>query len=230
LGESGLKLNPEALGANQSSGRGAAHKEIWSWWLLQRADEHPRPIRALIAGMETPLLPPSRPSPALEAPASSSFQEPSSAHHHQVPHPSEEPEYICRYTVTKHSWRGKYKRLLCLSPVQIITLDPATLQTTNAYDVATDYESAAPVAGGREDPLQQHALEFTINLRTEGRGKFKSIRFSSRYTLPNHFFVIPSCTISAICYKIAIEMQLIPLRTLGGNQQTTEIVNSIPLM
>jgi hypothetical protein len=29
--------------------------------------------------------------------------------------------------------------------------------------------------------FEQHALEFTINVRNEGRGKFKPMRFSSRY-------------------------------------------------
>jgi hypothetical protein len=162
-------VKEEELGANQSGGRPAAHR-AWSWWLV-RSNVRPRP-RPLLPAMEpaAPLL--ARP-PALEGPPS---QEPA-----QSPMPAEEPEYLARYSVTKHSWRGKYKRILCLSPTQIITLEPTTLQTTNVYDVSTDYESAAPVTGGRDDPLQHHALEFTINLRTEGRGKFKSIKFSSRY-------------------------------------------------
>ncbi len=162
-------MKEEELGANQSGGRPAAHR-AWSWWLV-RSNVRPRP-RPLLPAMEpaAPLL--ARP-PALEGPPS---QEPA-----QSPMPAEEPEYLARYSVTKHSWRGKYKRILCLSPTQIITLEPTTLQTTNVYDVSTDYESAAPVTGGRDDPLQHHALEFTINLRTEGRGKFKSIKFSSRY-------------------------------------------------
>ncbi|KAG6548512.1 hypothetical protein Mapa_010000 [Marchantia paleacea] len=92
----------------------------------------------------------------------------------------EEPEYLARYMVTKHSWRGKYKRILCISQSGIVTLDPTTLAVTNSYDLLTDYELAAPVPGNRDDPLQQLALEFTISVRTEGRGKFKHIRFSSR--------------------------------------------------
>lgn len=92
----------------------------------------------------------------------------------------EEPEYLARYLVTKHSWRGKYKRILCISQVTIVTLDPGTLNITNSYDVVTDFESAAPIIG-RDDPQPHHAQEFIINLRTEGRGKFKAIKFSSRY-------------------------------------------------
>ena len=131
--------------------------------------------------METPqlLLPAARTVPSGTVGSTYQLQGPPLSH--STPSPLEEPEYICRYTVTKHSWRGKYKRVFCISPTQILTLDPTTLTTTNEYDIATDFEGAAPVAGGREDPLQQHALEFTINIRNEGRGKFKPMRFSSRY-------------------------------------------------
>ncbi|BBM97673.1 DnaJ homolog subfamily C member 13 [Marchantia polymorpha subsp. ruderalis] len=92
----------------------------------------------------------------------------------------EEPEYLARYMVTKHSWRGKYKRILCISRSGIVTLDPATLAVTNSYDLLKDFELASPVLGNRDDPLQQLALEFYLSVRTEGRGKFKQIRFSSR--------------------------------------------------
>lgn len=105
---------------------------------------------------------------------------PSAADSHDSAIP-EEPEYLARYVVTKHSWRGKYKRILCISSTSIITLDPATLATTNAYEVASDFESASPLPGRDDTAQQQQALEFTINLRTEGRGKFKAIKFSSRW-------------------------------------------------
>lgn len=143
--------------------------------MQQRADDYPR-----VLGMETPqlLLPAARPAPPVTEGSTYQHQDPPA---HQTPHPLEEPEYICRYTVTKHSWRGRYKRVLCISPTQVLTLDPVTLNTTNAYDIAHDFEGAMPVAGGREDPLQQQALEFSINVRNDGRGKFRPMRFSSRY-------------------------------------------------
>lgn len=89
---------------------------------------------------------------------------------------AEELEYISRYLVVKHSWRGRYKRILCISSVAIITLDPSTLAVTNSYDVENDYEGATPVIG-RDD----NSNEFTISVRTDGRGKFKGIKFSSRF-------------------------------------------------
>ncbi|KAL4328983.1 dnaJ homolog subfamily C GRV2 isoform X1 [Arachis hypogaea] len=93
-----------------------------------------------------------------------------------APAPLEEPEYLCRYMVVKHSWRGRYKRILCVSSVSIVTLDPSSLSVTNSYDVATDFEGAAPVLG-RDD----NSNEFSVSVRTDGRGKFKAIKFSSRY-------------------------------------------------
>ncbi|KAL6517010.1 DnaJ subfamily C grv2 [Orobanche hederae] len=90
--------------------------------------------------------------------------------------PPEEPEYVARYMVIKHSWRGRYKRILCISNYSIITLDPNTLSVTNSYDVASDFEGAAPIIG-KDD----NSFEFNISVRTDGRGKFKAIKFSSKY-------------------------------------------------
>ncbi|XP_027917941.1 dnaJ homolog subfamily C GRV2 isoform X1 [Vigna unguiculata] len=90
--------------------------------------------------------------------------------------PLEEPEYLARYMVVKHSWRGRYKRILCISSVSVLTLDPSTLSVTNSYDVATDFEGAVPILGRDEN-----SNEFNLSVRTDGRGKFKSMKFSSRY-------------------------------------------------
>ncbi|KDO80431.1 hypothetical protein CISIN_1g000052mg [Citrus sinensis] len=94
-----------------------------------------------------------------------------------APHPPpEETEYLARYLVVKHSWRGRYKRILCISNATIITLDPNTLAVTNSYEVASDFEGATPIIG-RDD----NANEFNISVRTDGRGKFKAFKFSSRF-------------------------------------------------
>ncbi|KAK8644898.1 hypothetical protein V6N13_118759 [Hibiscus sabdariffa] len=90
------------------------------------------------------------------------------------PSHDEEPEYIARYFVIKHSWRGRYKRILCISNDAIITLDPSTLAITNSYDVLTDFESALPIIG-KDD----NSTEFNMSVRTDGKGKFKAIKFSS---------------------------------------------------
>ncbi|KAL6984843.1 DnaJ subfamily C grv2 [Sarracenia purpurea var. burkii] len=113
-----------------------------------------------------------------------------SDHHHQPspesstsvpsstsrPHSVEEQEYLARYVVVKHSWRGRYKRILCISNLSIITLDPSTLSVTNSYDVGNDFEGAAPILG-----RDANSQEFNISVRADGRGKFKAMKFSSKY-------------------------------------------------
>lgn len=63
-----------------------------------------------------------------------------------------------------------------------MTLDPGTLVVTNSYDVSSDFEGAAPVIGkGGGGDESGGAAEFTVSVRTDGRGKFKAIKFSSRF-------------------------------------------------
>lgn len=47
---------------------------------------------------------------------------------------------------------------------------------TNSYDVGSDFEGATPITGRDEN-----SSEFNLSLRTDGRGKFKAIKFSSIY-------------------------------------------------
>lgn len=39
-----------------------------------------------------------------------------------------------RYMVRKHSWRGKYNRLFCLTNTSVVTLNPSTLEVTNTWE------------------------------------------------------------------------------------------------
>ncbi|KAL9242055.1 hypothetical protein vseg_016096 [Gypsophila vaccaria] len=105
------------------------------------------------------------------APTTSAPPENSSATPQAAP---EEPEYVARYLVIKHSWRGRYKRILCLSNTAIITLDPNTLAVTNSYDVGTAFEGAVPILGRDEN-----SIEFSLSVRSDGKGKFKGMKFSS---------------------------------------------------
>ncbi|XP_037497273.1 dnaJ homolog subfamily C GRV2 isoform X2 [Jatropha curcas] len=109
-------------------------------------------------------------------PSNSSTLPPSSASSNSAPPLQEEPEYLARYLVVKHSWRGRYKRILCISNVSIITLDPNTLSVTNSYDVGSDFDGASPIIGRDEN-----SNEFNLSVRTDGKGKFKGMKFSSRY-------------------------------------------------
>ncbi|XP_065848842.1 dnaJ homolog subfamily C GRV2 isoform X1 [Euphorbia lathyris] len=93
-----------------------------------------------------------------------------------APSLQEEIEYLARYLVIKHSWRGRYKRILCISNASIITLDPNTLSVTNSYDVASDFDGGSPIIGRDEN-----SNEFNLSVRTDGKGKFKAMKLSSRY-------------------------------------------------
>ena len=89
---------------------------------------------------------------------------------------AEEPEYLSRYLVVKHTlWRGRYKRILCISHSMIITLHPNTLAVTNSYNLPADYEFSEPVMD--DESLQ----EFKIKLRRGNRGKFEEIKMSSPF-------------------------------------------------
>lgn len=45
----------------------------------------------------------------------------------------ENNEELARFLVTKHSWRGKYKRILSIGSLAICTLNPQTLENTNTW-------------------------------------------------------------------------------------------------
>jgi hypothetical protein len=83
---------------------------------------------------------------------------------------AEEPEYLARYLIVKHSWRGRYRRILCIASSGVVTLDPAMLNLTNSYDAGTEFDRAEPLAASDE---------FTLAVRTDPRSKFKPMRFSS---------------------------------------------------
>ncbi|CAN6311778.1 unnamed protein product [Urochloa humidicola] len=84
--------------------------------------------------------------------------------------PPEEPEYLARYLVVKHSWRGRYRRILCIASSGVVTLDPTTLNLTNSYDAGAEFDKAVALTA---------TDEFTLDVRSDGRSKFKAMRFSS---------------------------------------------------
>lgn len=47
---------------------------------------------------------------------------------------------------------------------------------TNSYDVGCDFEGASPIIGRDEN-----SNEFNLSVRTDGKGKFKAIKFSCKY-------------------------------------------------
>lgn len=71
---------------------------------------------------------------------------------------------IARYLCTKHSWRGKYRRLLCVTPTALVTVKPDNLVVTNSWQLDDD-----PDIDGITIGSFQHGdeLEFSILARQD---------------------------------------------------------------
>ncbi|XRB20209.1 J domain-containing protein [Pseudoscourfieldia marina] len=96
-------------------------------------------------------------------------------------YPFSMPNCVGRYLVTKCSWRGKYKRLLCITTSAIVTLDPTSLEITNKYNFVGDGDfEAARIDGvmetwsGRGGGTEG---DFILSVRQSRTAKFKAIRF-----------------------------------------------------
>eukprot|EP00798_Chlamydomonas_sp_ICE-L_P011458 gene11458-34168_t len=87
------------------------------------------------------------------------------------------PDCIARYFVTKYSWRGKYRRILAITPTEILTQDPAgNLACTNSYHIWGDPDiDGIQISSGNDDEA-----EFTLSCRGDKKSKFKAVKFSCR--------------------------------------------------
>merc|ERR1711994_413503 len=66
------------------------------------------------------------------------------------------------FVVTKHSWKGKYRRVLSLSKEFISTLNPSTMEATNSWKLS-DIVSAQPLnAAGKNFGKTRNHLIFRI--------------------------------------------------------------------
>lgn len=90
---------------------------------------------------------------------------------------SENRDIAC-YLVTKHSWKGKYKRVFSIGTLAITTYNPNSLEITNQW-LYEDFLSVKPLtrSGSPNDSKQD---EYKIHVRN--RGKKDDMRFSSDYT------------------------------------------------
>lgn len=60
-------------------------------------------------------------------------------------------EFIARYYVTKHSWRGKYRRILAIGPQGVVTVNPVDWDLTNSYLYGTDLSDVVPARTNSTD-------------------------------------------------------------------------------
>lgn len=83
--------------------------------------------------------------------------------------PQMPPDCVGRYLCTKSSWRGKYRRIICVTPNAVITQHPDNLAITNTYlfvgESDIDSISTAPVDQNAEEQ------EFTLSARSDKKVK-----------------------------------------------------------
>ncbi|KAI6178098.1 DnaJ-like protein subfamily C member 13 [Aphelenchoides besseyi] len=86
-------------------------------------------------------------------------------------------DFSC-FLVTKHSWKGKYRRVFSIGTHAITTYNPQTLEVTNQF-LYDDFVSIRPTQRQpNADPKQGD--EFVIVYRK--KGKSDNMRFSSEFT------------------------------------------------
>ena len=73
------------------------------------------------------------------------------------------PDCVARYLCTKASWRGKYRRVLCITSSCITTQHPDSLTITNKWDFTADTDIdgvSAPASTAEEQ-------EFVLSVRQD---------------------------------------------------------------
>lgn len=83
------------------------------------------------------------------------------------------------YHVTKHSWRGKYKRMFSIGTHGISTYEPSTLGLTNAWPYDQVVSLTLSRGSNALDRTQQAVAEFTLTFRKSKKND--TMRFSSEY-------------------------------------------------
>lgn len=89
--------------------------------------------------------------------------------------PTECAEEMCSYMVTKHSWKGKYKRVFSIGSMSITTYNPGSMEPTNQW-LYSDFISILPAAKGQASlPNNEFIITFKKGKKTD------SMRFSSEH-------------------------------------------------
>ncbi|XP_046608377.1 dnaJ homolog subfamily C member 13 isoform X1 [Neodiprion virginianus] len=89
--------------------------------------------------------------------------------------PIKDNQDVACFLVTKHSWKGKYKRVFSIGSMGITTYNPGNLEVTNKW-AYSDFISLQPT-----NKSQTGLYEFSITMRKER--KVDTMRFSSEYRL-----------------------------------------------
>lgn len=79
---------------------------------------------------------------------------------------------VRRYVVTKHSWKGRYQRIFCVTTSGCITQHPQTLAVTNAWGFLEDPDISALALGSPDAGVP----EFVLTCRNDKKSKASATR------------------------------------------------------
>lgn len=87
------------------------------------------------------------------------------------------PDVVARFLVTKTSWRGRYRRVLAVTPSAVVTQHPDDLAITNTWSFVgdSDVDDIAPGGGAGE------GQELVLSVRKDAR---VSCAYASMRTAP----------------------------------------------
>ena len=77
------------------------------------------------------------------------------------------PECVGRFLCTKFTWRGKYLRVLCITPTAVVTQHPDNLAITNTWSFSGGSDIDSIVVG-------PGPLEFSLSARKDSRASFNA--------------------------------------------------------
>ena len=85
---------------------------------------------------------------------------------------------LARFIVTKHSWRGKYRRVLCVTPTSLFTQHPENLQVTNIWSFVDDPD----IDGIVVPPEAEGEHELILSCRNDKKVRADITRHAARET------------------------------------------------
>ncbi|KAK9809260.1 hypothetical protein WJX72_012293 [[Myrmecia] bisecta] len=87
------------------------------------------------------------------------------------------PDAVARFLCTKHSWRGKYRRVMCITPDAVVTQHPDSLAITNTWPFCGDSDLDGVLAGSPEFAEEQ---DFSLSARNDKKSKYKAVKFTCK--------------------------------------------------
>jgi hypothetical protein len=121
--------------------------------------------------------------------------------------------FVARFQTTKHSWKGKYKRIFSIADNCVATVNPGSWEVTNRWVYNEEFVDAMPSAKGPG--------EFTIAVRKKKGAKPEVLTFSSQFRAEVLTFLQRCRPVFVLEPKTAlVATEAWPARKLGWNGGT----------